>query len=188
MWASPRAEPPERIREIFSFFLVVIFCCWFLGVFICLLFWVVFRYFYIVGFLFFGMGVLKNGANFIVVDFELRKVLLLRRSLEDEHEAGLWGTIGGECDCGESFEETLKREVLEEAGVEVRRFSFFKSYLNDLYFDYRVVYFYGGLVSSEIVLSEESCDYKWFGFEEVVDMNLAFGEERVLREFVEEFG
>ena len=46
------------------------------------------------------------------------KVLLAHRRPPDR----VWATVGGKCESGESFESALKREIVEELGVEVRNF------------------------------------------------------------------
>jgi 8-oxo-dGTP diphosphatase len=45
---------------------------------------------------------------------------LLTRRLEGTHLAGRWEFPGGKCEPGESLEECLRREVLEELGANVR--------------------------------------------------------------------
>ncbi|MFF2887330.1 NUDIX domain-containing protein [Paenibacillus sp. NPDC057967] len=47
------------------------------------------------------------------------KVLLMRRSDEDQVAAGEWETPGGKVDFGEQLESALIREVMEEAGIEI---------------------------------------------------------------------
>lgn len=47
------------------------------------------------------------------------KVLLLRRPLGSKHFPGRWEFPGGKPDANESFAETLRREVLEETGLDV---------------------------------------------------------------------
>jgi 8-oxo-dGTP diphosphatase len=46
--------------------------------------------------------------------------ILVTRRLQDTHLAGLWEFPGGKCDPGESHDECLRRELLEELGVRAR--------------------------------------------------------------------
>jgi len=48
------------------------------------------------------------------------KYLLLRRADDRDYAAGVWECITGRLEQGEGFEDALRREALEEAGVEVR--------------------------------------------------------------------
>ncbi len=45
------------------------------------------------------------------------RILVLRRSVNDSHNAGLWEFPGGKVDPGEELVNGLKREVLEETGL-----------------------------------------------------------------------
>jgi 8-oxo-dGTP pyrophosphatase MutT (NUDIX family) len=54
---------------------------------------------------------------FIVKDNQL---LLVRKSLDDPNQPGKWEVPGGRMDFGEEVDEHLKREVLEEVGLQVR--------------------------------------------------------------------
>lgn len=48
-----------------------------------------------------------------------------------------WGTIGGSMEPGESFEETAKRELFEEAGLKARSLEFINIYSGqDMYYKY----------------------------------------------------
>ena len=62
---------------------------------------------------------------FIVID---NKVLLFKRSPEETTNAGKYGMLGGHIEKGESPEEALKREIKEEAGVELKSFKKLKTY------------------------------------------------------------
>lgn len=56
----------------------------------------------------------KVGVNGVIFSEE-RKILLERRA-----DDGTWGIIGGWCEAGESPQESLKREFLEETGLTVK--------------------------------------------------------------------
>lgn len=55
----------------------------------------------------------KVGVNGVI--FSSDKKILLERRADD----GTWGIIGGWCDAGESPQESLKREFLEETGLNI---------------------------------------------------------------------
>ena len=58
-----------------------------------------------------------------IIENSLGQILLLKRDDFDE-----WGIPGGLLDLGETFEETVKREVLEETNLQVRKISLFGLY------------------------------------------------------------
>jgi len=73
---------------------------------------------------------LKPGKDYIGVGcgvFVVNKngeVLLQLRSKNSKNEAGMWNKMGGSVEFGEKVIDTLKRETLEEAGVEIEDIEF----------------------------------------------------------------
>lgn len=63
--------------------------------------------------------------------FRNRKLLITQRAPES-HCGGLWEFPGGKREAGESFEDCLKRELLEELGIEVQVLEL----LEELHHDY----------------------------------------------------
>ncbi len=61
------------------------------------------------------MNYLKVASAVIVKD---DKVLLSKRSMQKTFLPGEWELIGGHVDAGETFEEALHRELMEEMNVE----------------------------------------------------------------------
>ena len=49
-----------------------------------------------------------------------KKYLLLRRSEQKDYARGSWECVTGRVEQGEGYEDALRREVLEELGVEVK--------------------------------------------------------------------
>lgn len=67
-------------------------------------------------------------SNFFIVNVEAAvycegKYLIIRRSEKEEHAGGLYSLVGGKVDFDDSslsvLEETIKREVYEEIGIEL---------------------------------------------------------------------
>lgn len=59
---------------------------------------------------------IKRYAAAVLLDNE--KVLLAKRTITRSNYPGIWDFVGGHCEIGETFEEALKRELLEEIGIE----------------------------------------------------------------------
>jgi len=51
--------------------------------------------------------------------FNSKGQLLIAKRPDDKHQGGLWEFPGGKVETGESVESALKRELLEEIGIEV---------------------------------------------------------------------
>lgn len=66
------------------------------------------------------IGHFLGGVGGIIYDPATQKYLLLRRSDERDFQAGAWECITGRVDQGESFEQALHREVMEEVGIQVQ--------------------------------------------------------------------
>ena len=89
----------------------------------------------------------KVSASIIIFD-PIDRVLLAKRSFQKLEDPGLWETIGGTLEFGESPETCLRREVTEEIGCKIASLQLFNvyNYLNDNIHLISVVYL--GLVST----------------------------------------
>lgn len=91
------------------------------------------------------------------------KILVLKRSLNDDHKPGVWETAGGGMDKAENPQNALKREIKEETNLEVKILEPFNafSFKKDTG-EFKVgITFVCEYVSGKIRLSEEHVDYKW---------------------------
>lgn len=99
-----------------------------------------------------------------------RKMLLLRRSLQEDIDPGIWEGVGGKLEFGETMQKALRREVREEAGlsVEVGELLYATTFFTN---PSRQVFLWTYACtadSGEVFLSEEHIDYCWAGREEVM--------------------
>jgi 8-oxo-dGTP pyrophosphatase MutT (NUDIX family)/predicted GNAT family acetyltransferase len=104
---------------------------------------------------------------FIVID---NKVLLFKRSPEETTNPGKYGMLGGHIEKGENPEEALRREVKEEAGVEVGSFKKLKTYELD---EVQLNVFYTNEFDTENIKldKKEHTGKKFFTLEELDNMS-----------------
>lgn len=105
------------------------------------------------------------------------KYLLLKIRSKSSHDAGRWEIPGGKVKKCEYFDNALKREYLEETGLEVD----VDSLLNVVRRDYTAcktneevksiqLIMKVTCATDEVKISEEHDDFGWFGWDEVEDM------------------
>ena len=105
------------------------------------------------------------------------KILLLKIRSHSAHDANKWEIPGGKVKKCEFFDEALKREFLEETGLEVD----IKSLYNVVRNDYTAcktsekiksiqLIMKVTCESDEITISREHDDYGWFSLDEVNEM------------------
>jgi 8-oxo-dGTP diphosphatase len=88
------------------------------------------------------------------------------------HGSGTWSTPGGHMEFGENFEETAKREVLEETGLIVDNVRF-GAVTNDVFTDenkhYVTVWMLSNWVSGEPTLNEPDkfIDQRWTNVDDI---------------------
>lgn len=104
---------------------------------------------------------------FIVID---NKVLLFKRSPEETTNPGKYGMLGGHIEKGETPEEALKREIKEEAGVELGSFKKLKTYELD---DVQLNVFYTNEFDTENIKldKKEHTAKKFFTLEQLDEMS-----------------
>jgi 8-oxo-dGTP diphosphatase len=120
------------------------------------------------------------------------KILLLKIRSKSSHDAGLWEFPGGKVKKGEFFDVALKREFIEETGLDVNVDSLY----NVIQRDYTAcktnqkiksiqLIMNVSCSSDDVVISEEHDDYGWFTKEEVQKMiddgQLAIAAERAFK-------
>ena len=109
--------------------------------------------------------ILMVGAAVLVVD-DQNRLLLMKRS-----DSGCWGPPGGAVEPGEVVETAARREVWEEAGLEVAEMTLFGVFSGpELYYKYpngdevynvTIVYLSHDF-RGEIQLNSEHTEWRWF--------------------------
>lgn len=74
-----------------------------------------------------GIDHIGAGVSFVIHDGQGR-ILLQKRGAQARDEQGRWDTGGGAIEFGESFEDTLKREVREELSCDIIKAEFLTVY------------------------------------------------------------
>jgi len=104
------------------------------------------------------------------------KVLILKRH-NSEYAAGQWCLPGGKVDYGDTVEETVVKELLEETVLTCTSMNFLffqnslpltegKMHCINLYFECTA--------EGEIALNEESSEYAWIGPSELAKFDIVF--------------
>ena len=101
------------------------------------------------------------------------KILLQQRALDKKKNPGKWAKTGGHVDAGETCEESIKREVYEEIGLEVNdeeieNIEIFKSINpSEHYFSYGYIFFTDKKEEDFKLQKEEVNAVKYFSIEEI---------------------
>jgi len=97
------------------------------------------------------------------------KYLVVCRSAEKYPEVGAkWDIVGGRINPGYSLVENLRREVMEETGLEIKYEPKLVTAQDIIKTDKHVVRLtYTGLADEEVKLSTEATEYRWLTLEEI---------------------
>jgi len=130
------------------------------------------------------------GSTVLVLDAQNR-LLMMKRS-----DSGDWGVPGGAMELGETTEETARRELFEETGLEVNELTLFGVFSGkELYYCYpsgeevynvSVVFLTRNIQGTVSFVDGEHCEYKYFELEKLPG-NVSPPVKPILRKLVETF-
>lgn len=101
------------------------------------------------------------------------EALFLKRTDNDEMEAGKYSLAGGKIEENEAPEEGAKRELKEETGIEVENVEELEAIENE---DGSISHYFVAKTNSEPTLSEEHTDFKWLDLSGIETEDLIFGQ------------
>ena len=123
------------------------------------------------------------GVDAIIVDSE-GNVLLIRRTGKNFN--GYWGLISGMVEWGETVEQALRREVMEEIGVEIEILRYLGRYYDEIgRHPTKTVICLPHIcrISSGTPRPISECDeVKWYTPKEIEGMDLAYDHLQILKD------
>ena len=130
-----------------------------------------------------GKDYIGAGCGVFIVNDKSETLFLLRNN-NCRNEAGKWNKVGGGIEFGEKVEDAIRRETLEEVGLELADIEFL-SFTDHILPDenqHWIGFNYMAMVSSGEVENREPHKHdevKWFKFDEIPDC-LAMPTEEAL--------
>ena len=113
------------------------------------------------------------------------EILLLKVRSKSKHDAGLWEIPGGKVKKGEFFDDALRREYLEETGLEITIEELYNVIQNNYTAcktneEIKSIQLIMKVTSKsrDVTISEEHDEYGWFAIDEVYEM---IGENKLSR-------
>ena len=128
---------------------------------------------------------LQVGVKIILQNKEGKYLVILRSAIKYPEAGAKWEVGGGRINPGTPLLENLKREVMEETGLEITgepKLIAAQDILRPTKHIVRLTYI--GYGDGEVKLSEEHTDYKWLNREELIKIEPV---DPVLKEVLEKF-
>jgi len=131
---------------------------------------------------------MDNKSNIVAISALIKnkkwdKFLIIKRSANEIAYPWKWAFPGGKLEPGESIIDTLKREVLEEVGLEIENF---KEFIKDFTFMRKDWHNVVGLsfavtaLTYDVKLPKDFEDFKWINVNELKDYDcISWMEEEV---------
>lgn len=119
-----------------------------------------------------------NGA---IIESGKKEILLVKRKIDPQK--GLWDVPGGFIQPGESLDQSVKREVLEELNVAVK-ITGIVGFYQDVYLFQEIlnhtfcVMVTANILNGELKASDDAEEYGYFPKEQILDIPIAFAGVR----------
>jgi len=127
-------------------------------------------------------------CNGVIIENEKGEILLVKRKYNPQK--GFWDVPGGFARRRESFEESVKREVKEELGVEVEVGKIVGIYTDDYLYQGVVnvtfcVMAAGKITGGTLIAADDVEEWRYFKKEEIAGLDIAFaGMRKAIEEYI----
>ena len=132
-----------------------------------------------------GIDYIGVGIGAVIVNDE-GKYLLTKRGGKAKNEKGKWEVPGGGIEFGENMHDAIKREVMEELGIEIEIFDHLPP-VDHIIPDEGQHWITSGVISritagEPTIMEPEKCDeIGWFSIDEMQDMQLAIPSRKYFK-------
>lgn len=130
--------------------------------------------------------IIGQGAGVILIS-ENGSVLLQHRDKRNKWNQDSWSEFGGQVEEGEKPEETAKRELKEELGIQVENLEFFKKYNLERERGTYVQFVFTASIDKPIQTlreqQKEGDDLAFFSAEEVKNLKMAEYTKKILEDY-----
>jgi len=128
------------------------------------------------------MAKLQQGCTSAIIRNDKGQILFTKRADDEEFMSGYWELPGGGMDYGETPEECIKREIMEECGIEIE---ILKPASVNVYYMREVqrieICFLCKPITQDIKLSHEHSDFRWLDISEVGSIKVSSYIKKVLK-------
>ncbi len=122
----------------------------------------------------------------VIIQNSKKEILLGKRSKNLSSFPGYWGLPGGMPEYNEKLEDTAKREVKEELGINIKLIkkskNTYETFPSKICRFHSVdIPFYAKIISGTPKPKDETQDVKWFKPSEIKNMKLAYSHKNILK-------
>jgi len=120
----------------------------------------------------------------VIIENDRGSILFLKRT--DEKTKDTWCLPGGHVEQHENPEDTARREVLEETGLEVTHISLVYKKIDDFYGQTWLVHYYVAKIRGNITINNESSDFAWIAPADYSNYNMTHGNEKIVLKYLKQ--
>ncbi len=114
-----------------------------------------------------------KAVGIIIFSDDRQKILLSKRSANEEDEKGKWENVGGKVEKDESFEDAVHREIHEELGVHAKNLNLELTY-GEENSDFCIKVYSVNIEGEPQIMEPLMCDeIRWVMISDLKDMDLA---------------